>query len=172
VALTVRNGEQFEKQITTNDGQEAVVSFVRPGNATTYSGGFVIGSTASGVFQVSVSGQPNTCLYITGARLKMTRSGVPSGFNTARIHWFTSLPSGISDGANFVVASGDIERYKGYTDLDTVVDLGQSLICQSQPLSKQILLTSGSLAFAITTTTTFTPSSGTPYRMEFDYFNV
>jgi len=170
--LRVRNGEQLERQIATSDGQEASFSFVRPGTTFTYSGGVVIGSTASGVFELVTSGEPNTSLYVTGARLKMTRSGVPSGFTGARLHWFTQLPSGISDGAAFVVTSGDTAKYKGYSDLESAQDFGQTIFNQSQALNKQITLSSGSLFVAITPSTAFASASGTPYRLEVDYFMV
>lgn len=170
--LRIVNGEQLERQQTTSVGQEAIVSFARPSNTTAYSGGTVIGSTSSGVFAVAVSGEPNTSIYITNARVKMVRTNVPSGFTSLRLHWFTALPSGIADNAVFFVGSGDAGLYKGYTDLDAVVDAGNVQLCQSQPLAKQIRLSSTQICFAMTAVTTFTPSSGTPYQVEFDYFAV
>ncbi len=170
--LRVRNGEQLERQIATSDGQEAAISFVHAGTAFTYSGGVVVGSAASGVFELVTSGEPNTSLYVTGARLKMTRSGVPSGMTGARLHWFTQLPSGVTDGAAFIVTSGDTTKYKGYSDLESAQDFGQTIFSQSQSLNKQITLSSSSLFVALTPTTTFASASGTPYRIEVDYFMV
>jgi len=170
--LRVVNGEQLERQQATSLGQEAIVSFARPSNTTAYSGGMVIGSTSSGVFAVVVSGEPNTSIYITNARVKMIRTGIPSGFTSFRLHWFTALPSGNADNTVFSVGSGDASFYKGYTDLDAIVDAGNVQLCQSQPLSKQIRLSSAQVCLAITTVTAFTPSSGTPYQVEFDYFAV
>lgn len=169
--LRVRNGEQLERQLATSDGQEAIVSFVRPGTNTTYSGGIVVGSSASGVFELVTSGEANTSVYITGARLKMTRSGLPSGLTNMRLHFFNQLPSGISDGAAFSV-SGNPSAYKGYVDLESPLDLNGTVFQQSFALNKQITLSSPSLFVSMAPVTAFAASSGTPYRLEVDYFAV
>lgn len=170
--LRVRNGEQLERQLATSDGQEAIVTFARPGNTTVYSGGFVVGSSASGVFFATVSGEANTCMFVTNARVKMQRAGIPSGYSAVRLHWFNSAPSGISDGAALVVSGADVAKYKGYTDLLNTVDLGQSVVSQGAILNKQILLTTSGIWFALTPSSAFTPASGTNYQVEFDYFIV
>lgn len=170
--LRFRNGEQLERQLMTSDGQEARVVFSRPGTAFTYSGNVVVGTTASGVFEVVTSGEANMSLFITNARLKMVRSGVPSGYSSMRVHWFNEAPSGISDGAALVVSSGDSAKYKGYSDLIGAIDLGQTIVSQATLLNKQILLKSASVWLALTPSTVFAAASGTPYQVELDYFVV
>jgi len=170
--LRVRNGEQLERQLTTSDGQEARLAFNRPGTSFTYSGGIVVGTTASGVFEVVTSGEANMSLFVTNARVKMMRSGVPAGYSAMRVHWFNEAPSGISDGAALVVNSGDSAKYKGYNDLLGTMDLGQTIVSQGSLLNKQILLKSSSVWLALTPSTAFTAASGTPYQVELDYFVV
>lgn len=170
--LRIRNGEQLERQLMTSDGQEARIAFSRPGTTFTYSGNVVVGSTASGVFEVVTSGEANMSLFVTNARVKMVRSGVPSGYSAMRLHWFNAAPSGINDGSALVVSSGDSEKYKGYSDLIGVVDLGQTIVSQGALLNKQILLNSPSVWLALTPSTVFAAASGTPYQVELDYFIV
>ena len=170
--LRVRNGEQLERQLMTSDGQEAQIAFNRPGNTTAYSANQVVGSTASGVFEIVTSGEANTSLFVTNARLKMLRSGIPSGYSSMRVHWFNEAPSGLTDGAALVITSGDASKYKGYSDLFGTVDAGQMIFSQGTLLNKQILLKGSSIWAAFTPNTGFTPASGTAYRVEFDYFVV
>jgi len=170
--LRVRNGEQLERQLMTSDGQEARLLFNRPGTVFTYSGGFVVGTTASGVFEVVTSGETNMSMFITNARIKMVRSGVPSGYSAMRVHYFNEAPSGISDGTAFVVSSSDASKYKGYSDLLNTVDLGQVIVSQATLLNKQMLLRSPSVWIALTPSSAFAAASGTGYQVELDYFVV
>lgn len=146
----------------------SVVSFVRPGDTTAYAAGDVIGTSAgSALHTLSGIGPSGGYVLIQSAALFVGNTSVPAGMGAFRAHLYNSAPSGIADNAAFNLTSADQDKYMGYVDISTPLDLGSMLYAQADYPGRLVKLASGStsLVCQIETRGAYTPASGTAYEL-------
>jgi hypothetical protein len=154
----------------TVDGKayRSIVSFVRPGDTTSYTAGDVIGTSAgSAIHTLSGVGPSGGFVLVQNASLFIGNTSVPAGMGAFRLHFYSANPSGIADNAAFNVQSADVAVYMGYADLPTPQDLGSTLYTQTEYVGRQLKLASGqtSLFAELETRGAYTPASGTTYEI-------
>ena len=152
----------------------SIVSFARPGDTTTYSGGDVVGSASTAIHTFSGAGPSGGFVLVQSTSLFIGNTAVPSGMGAFRLHFYSSSPSGIADNAPFSLNSGDTASYMGFTDLSTPSDLGNVLYTQSDYVGRQLKLASGqtSIFAQLETRNAYTPASGTTYEIRLSTLEV
>ncbi len=154
----------------TVDGKayRSIVSFIRPGDTTSYTAGDVIGTSAgSAIHTLSGVGPSGGFVLVQNASLFIGNTSVPAGMGAFRLHFYSANPSGIADNAAFNVQGADVAVYMGYADLPTPQDLGSTLYTQTEYVGRQLKLASGqtSLFAELETRGAYTPASGTTYEI-------
>jgi hypothetical protein len=135
------------------------VTFTRPNNQTPYTAGDVVGASPAAMTFAGVGANGETVM-ITGAQLEIDVGSVPSGMTTFRLHLYSvTPPSALVDNAAFDLASGDRASYRGFIDFPTIADLGSTLYCEVNNLTKQIKLGTSSLFGYLATIGAFTPGA-------------
>jgi hypothetical protein len=132
----------------------------RPANTTAYLANQVFGSNSSAAMQfpniAPVGGGPIILLY---ASLFVNEASLPAGIGQARLHLYSSLPAGLSDGTAFNLPAGDRDKYLGSITLGTPADLGDTGFVEDDFLRKVVIATSSSLWAFAETLAAFTPTS-------------
>lgn len=154
----------------TVDGKayRSVISFVRPGDTTAYTAGDVVGTSAgSALHTLSGIGPSGGYVLIQSAALFIGNTSVPAGMGAFRVHLYSSAPSGIADNAAFDLTSADRDKYMGYVDISTPLDIGSTLYAQADYPGRLIKLASGStsLVCQLETRGAYTPASGSSYEL-------
>jgi hypothetical protein len=185
MAQRVVNGEQYQAVLLGGDvdgasisvdgrAYRSVVSFNRPGNASGYTAGDVVGGATSAIHTFSGVGPSGGSVLAQSASLLIGKTAVPSGMTGFRLHLFNSSPSAVADNAVFNVASGEIDAYMGYVDFPTPIDMGDVLFAQVDYIGRQLKLASGqtSIFAELETRGAYTPASGTAYQMRMSTLEV
>lgn len=169
-------GGDVEGRSITVDGTayKAVVSFARPGNASGYTAGDVVGSASSAAHQLTSVGPSGGAVLVQTVDMFIANSTVPAGMAGFRVHFFNAAPSGVVDNAVFNLSSTERSSYCGYADLSTPQDLGDTLWTQVDYVGRMIKLASGqtSLWAEIETRGAYTPASGTTYELQVGVLEV
>ena len=178
MAQKIVGGEQYEAFLlggdidgasVTVDGKayRSVVSFARPGDATPYTAGDVLGSSSSAIHTFNGVGPSGGVVLLQAVSMFINTASVPAGMGAFRVHLYRSSPSSIADNAAFDLASGDTSAYMGYADLSTPQDLGSVLYSQAEYIGRQMHLASGqtSIFAEIETRGAYTPASGTIHEI-------
>jgi len=153
----------------TVDGRAylSTISFNRPGDATAYTAGDVVGTSGSAIQTLSGIGPSNGYVIVQSVEFLINSTSVPAGMGSFRAHFYTASPTAIVDNAAFDLVSGDVSSYVGYVDLPTPQDLGSTLYTQTDYPGRLIKLASGqtSLFCEIQTINSYTPASGTLHTL-------
>lgn len=178
MAQRIVDGEQYEALLLggdiegrsiTVDGNayNPVVSFARPGNASGYTAGDVVGGASSAIHELTNAGPSGGAVLVQSIDMSIGVNAVPSGMAAFRVHFYNASPSGITDNAAFNLLAGERSAYCGYADLATPQDLGDTLWSQSDYIGRMIKLASGqtSVWAEIETRGAYTPASGTVYEL-------
>jgi hypothetical protein len=164
----IDNGDStFSEAVNvTNGGSESSVSQTRPADTTAYAIGDVVGSSNTGAPTVltftNVSVVAGSNVIITGLSLEVDVNAVPSGMGTFRLHLYDTSPTAIADNVAYNLPSADRAKYLGWLDIDTPVDLGDTLFVRMNNVNfKTKLATSSTSLYGILETRgAYTPSSG------------
>lgn len=158
----------------TVDGRaySSSVSFNRPGNASGYTAGDVIGVTSGGAAGSAIHtfasiGPSNGHVMLQSVEMFIDASTVPAGMGAFRLHLYNSSPSSIVDNAVFDLQTTDRTKYIGYADLSTPLDLGSVLYSQSDYSGRLLKIASGSTSLfgILQTVNAYTPASGTAHEI-------
>ena len=153
----------------TVDGKtyHSTVSFTRPANTTAYTAGDVIGSATSAIHTMSAAGPSGGSVLVQSMELFIGSTERPLGMGGFRVHLFSASPTAIADNAVFNLISADRPRYRGYVDLGTQQDLGDTLFAQADYIGRLVKLAaaSTSLFAEIEPRGGYTPESGTAYEL-------
>jgi hypothetical protein len=179
MAQRIVAGEQYEafliggtiegRSITVDGGSyKPVVSFVRPGNASGYTAGDVVGSASSAVHELTNAGPAGGAVLVQSVDMFIGNNAPPAGMAGFRVHFYNATPSGTADNDAFNLLAGERTSYCGYADLATPQDLGDTIWSQSDYVGRMIKLASGqtSLWTEIETRGAYTPASGTAYELQ------
>jgi hypothetical protein len=153
----------------TVDGKtyHSTVSFTRPANTTSYTAGDVIGSATSAIHTLSAAGPSGGSVLVQSMELFIGNTALPAGMGGFRVHLFSTSPTAIADNAVFNLISADRPHYRGYVDLGTPQDLGDTLFAQADYIGRLVKLAaaSTSLFAEIEPRGGHTPVSGTAYEL-------
>jgi hypothetical protein len=185
MAQRVVNGEQYQAVLLGGDvdgasisvdgrAYRSVVSFNRPGNASGYTAGDVIGGESSAIHTFSGIAPSGGSVLAQSASLLIGASTVPAGMAGFRLHLFNASPAAVADNGPFSVASGEIDAYMGYVDFPAPIDVGDVLFAQADYIGRQLKLASGqtSLFAELETRGAYTPASGTAYQIRMSTLEV
>jgi hypothetical protein len=137
----------------------ASTSFTRPNDTTAYAVGDVVGTNAATNIEFTNMGVIGEDIFITVAKLRIDVAAIPSGMGSFRLHLFNVAPTAIADNAAFNLIAADRSKYIGYIDLDTTVDLGDTLFNFISNINIQATLVSTSLFGVLETRAVYTPTS-------------
>jgi hypothetical protein len=152
--------------VTVKSGTVSVkASITRPSDTAAYTAGDIIG-TATGstaAIQFAAIGAIGKVIRITGSRLEIDVTAIPSGMTSFRLHLYSvTPPSALGDNAAWDLPSGDRSSYLGYVDLGSPVDLGSTLYIQQTGLDYDFSMGSTVNLFGyLVTNGAFTPSAST-----------
>lgn len=116
----------------------------RPANTTPYDALDVVGTDPAAVMEFANIGPAGGQILLTSSLLRIDVGTVPSGMGEQRLHLFSSAPTALIDGAAFNVIAADRARYLGFISLGSPVDVGDTVIAQSDSINKVVRLASGS----------------------------
>lgn len=139
------------------DGAITAVTITRPANVTAYGSTAVVG----GVLTIPSVGPANSPIMITGTRLELDISSVPSGMTSFTLHLYSSTPpSAYTNGSTWDLPSGDRASYIGNINIGVPVDLGSTLYVESNQINKLVKLVGGSTLYGyLVTNTGYTPAA-------------
>ena len=145
----------------------STVSFTRPANTTAYAAGDVVGSGASAIHTLSSAGPSGGSVLVQSMELFIGSTALPAGMGGFRVHLFSASPTAIADNAVFNLISADRPHYRGYVDLGTPQDLGDTLFAQADYIGRLVKLAaaSTSLFAEIEPRGGYTHESGTAYEL-------
>jgi hypothetical protein len=139
----------------------------RPNDILPYLAGDILGTStsSSAVLTFPLVGPANKVIRITGSRLEVNVTSIPSGMTSFRLHLYSSTPPSSStffDNVPWDLPSGDRSSYLGYVDLGNPIDLGSTLYVQQTGLDYDFEMGSTTSLFGyLTTTAPFTPTAST-----------
>lgn len=145
-------------------------SWNRPANTTTYDAGDVIGrtdtSTSAVIDFTPLAGSSGGDVLITSASLEIDISAVVSGMTTFNLALYASSPaSAYVDGNTWDLPSGDRSAFIGIFSLGTPVDLGSTLYVGTDSINKQVTLSGTHIYAYLITVGTWTPASGSTFKV-------
>jgi hypothetical protein len=169
---TLTNGQGAALQVDASGRQIVVVdpasstgkyfrhSAARPANDTDYAVGDVVG----GVMEFTTLGLAGKMSRITGSRLEIDVTAVPTIIAGAwgfRLQLYgVTPPSALADNAVWDLPDGDRTAYLGYVDMGAPVDVGSTLYVQQTGLDVDVLFTGTSLFGYLITNAAYKPTSG------------
>jgi hypothetical protein len=153
----------------TVDGKtyHSTVSFTRPANTTAYTAGDVIGGATSAIHTLSAAGPSGGFILLQSMELFIGNTSPPVGMSGFRVHLYSTSPTAAADNDAFNLIAADRPRYRGYVDLGTPQDLGNTLFVQADYSGRLVKLAaaSTSLFVEIESRGGYTPESGTAYEL-------
>ena len=137
----------------------------RPNNATPYTALDVVGSDpAANMTFASIGPAAGGKVVITYASLRIDVAAVPAGMTQFRLHLYNAAPAAITDNLAFNLPSGDRDKYLGYIEIPTPLDLGDTLFNGTEdgyyPVRKEVVVPSGGTLYGILQTVgAYTPTA-------------
>jgi hypothetical protein len=154
--------------VTVKSGTVKVTaSTTRPAeHATAYTAGDVLGvalDTTTSAITFTGIGPIGKVIRITGTRLEIDVTAIPTGMTSFRLHLYNATPATVYyDNAAWDLPDNDRAKYLGYVDLGTPVDLGSTLYVQQTGLDYDFLMGASANLFGyLVTNGGFTPSDST-----------
>lgn len=153
------SGNMFK---VTSNGTTVSSSTTRPNDTTAYTALDVVGtSPVTNIEFANVTGVAGSSVIVTGVALRIDVNAVPSGMTGFRLHLYDSEPTAIADNSAFNLPSGDRSKYIGYIDIDTPIDMGDTLYIENLNVNKQVKTVTTSIYGILQTMGAFTPSAQT-----------
>lgn len=151
-------------------GYSARVQVTRPSNTTTYGAMDVVGITGGGTACIEFTNMGPAGggeVMITSARFQRNANALISGETGYLLYLFNvTQPGAQADNAVFDIAAGDQASYLGVIDLGTPVDVGSTLVVDTDGINKQVKLASTSLFGVLVTKTGYQPVSAAVHVVE------
>lgn len=146
-----------------SQGHLETVTITRPNDTTAYTAGDALGDTnGSAILEfANMARVAGGNIMITSASMKVYLSNPPNGMAGLRLHLYSSSPTAIADNAAWDLVVNDRDKYLGYVQLSTPVDLGSTLFAEANSINKHIQLTGTSLFVIPVLDAGFTPSAST-----------
>lgn len=151
-------------------GFGASVSFTRTADTNAYAANDVIGSATGSTAALTFTPMSPAAggeVMLTSAQLEIDAAAVPSGMTSFQLALYSvTPPSAYGDNAAWDLASGDRASFLGLINIGTPVDIGSTLVINTDVINKQItVLATASLFGYLITNGGFTPASGTTYKI-------
>jgi hypothetical protein len=109
-----------------------IAAFVRPGNATPYDVGGVVGSADGAVHRLPSIGQAGAHYEIQSVQISMSGTALPSGMGGGfRVHFYTAKPAAAADASTYANAVFDRRIYVGYIDVSTLELIGGGFLTKT-----------------------------------------
>lgn len=135
-------------------GYSSSASFTRPNTTPTLSALDVVGtSPAANLTFSDIGPAAGGKVVIVYAALRIDVAAVAAGMTQFRLHLYSSAPTAIADDAAYNLPSADRDKYLGYIELPTPVDLGDTIFAGTEegyyPVRKEITVPSGGAIYGI-----------------------
>ena len=149
----MRTTEILEKVYDSNSktlkikssAKSSSVSKTRPNNTTPYTALDVVGTdAATNIEFTNVASVAGASIIINRVGLRIDVASIPSGMSGFRLHLYSSAPTAIADNAAYNLPSGDRAKYLGYIDIDTPIDMGDTLYVEMKNVGLNCTLGNGS----------------------------
>lgn len=137
----------YERNAGINNGGSVAISAssTRPDNTDAYIAGDVVGtSPATNISFSGVSSVAGGSVVLQSISLRIDVAAIPAGMSTFRLHLYNADPTAIADSAAYNLPSGDRTKYLGFIEVDTPIDLGDTLWVQKDNIGMLINLATGS----------------------------
>lgn len=138
-------------------------SITRPNDTNAYADLDVLSNstTEPTVITFANVGPSGGNIIINSVFMRCDVNVLPSGMSTFRLHLYNAAPTAINDNAAYNLPSADRSKYLGWVDIPKPTDIGDTLWSQTNGLSMQIKLATGSTALygILQTMTAYTPSA-------------
>lgn len=159
----------------TGVGYTSGFTQTRPNNTTAYTALDVVGEDPAenmefGGIGPEAEGAVNGKVLITHVALRMDRNSVPAGMTQFRLHLFNGSPTAIADNAAFNLIEADRDKYQGYIEIPTPLDLGDTIYNDTEggyyPVRKEVSVNSiGNLYGVLQTVGAYTPAASTSFNI-------
>lgn len=144
----------------TGKAKTSSVSKTRPNNTTAYTAGDVVGTDAATNMEfTNVASVAGASIIINRVGLRVDVNAVPSGMGAFRLHLYNAAPTAIADNAAYNLPSGDRAKYLGYIDIDTPIDLGDTLYVEMKNVGFNCTLVTTSIFGILQTIGAYTPTA-------------
>jgi len=150
--------------VTVKSGTvQSYQSAARPADNAPYLAGDIIGTATGSTAAITFAllGNIGKVIRITGTRLEIDVTAIPSGMTSFRLHLYNiTPPSVLGDNAPWDLPSDDRASYLGYVDLGAPVDVGSTLYVQQTGLDYDFLMGASTSLFGyLVTNGAYTPTS-------------
>ncbi len=155
--------------VVTGLGYTASFTQTRPDNATPYTGGDVVGEDPGENLEFAGIGPESFTAFgakiiITRVKLRIDVNAVPAGMTQFRLHLYDSGPTVIADNAPYNLPAADRDKYLGYIELATPIDLGDTIYSGTEDANYPVRFetrvnTLGNLYGILQTVGGYTPSA-------------
>lgn len=145
-------------------GFVSAVDTTRPADTTAYTALDVLGeSPAANLVFTDVGSVAGGHVIIMDVSFRQDVDAIPSGQDGFRLHLFDAAPTAIADNAAFNLIAADRTKYLGSIDLESSLDLGDTLWSRSNNINFKCKLASASTTLygVLQTIAGFTPSAST-----------
>ena len=143
----------------SNVGKAVSASTTRPNNNTPYTALSVVSTEAGAVMEFAGVGEVSDTVAILTAKMRIDVVSIPAGMAGFRLHLYNAAPTAIANNAAYNLPSGDRDKYLGYVQLNTVLDLGDTLWVQSESVNLAVKLAGTALYGILQTLGAFTPTA-------------
>ncbi len=172
--LDVNGSEVSETNPLPTQGQgfSSSANFTRPNNATPLTALDVVGTDPATNLSFADAGPAaGGKVVITYASLRIDVAAVAAGITQFRLHLYNAAPTAIADNAAFNLPSADRDKYLGYIELPTPVDLGDTIFSGTEegyyPVRKEIVVPSGGVLYGLLQTVgAYTPTAQSVYTIK------
>lgn len=122
------------------------VTFVRPDDSNAYTALDVISNSATAASNLEFQniGTSGGYIEIKSITFLCSGSAVPGTLGVLRLHLYDENPTVINDNAAYNLPVGDRNKYLGYVDFPTPIDLGDTIWSNADEINKVIKLKSNS----------------------------
>lgn len=158
-----------------SNGFLSSVSQTRPNNTTAYTALDIIGeSPATNMIFSNVAKTKGANIIINRVELRVDVAAIPSGMGGFRLHLYNAAPTAIADNATYNLPSGDRAKYLGFIDIDTPIDMGDTLYVDMKGVNFQSKLAeeSTSIYGILQTINGYTPTASVVKTVKLNVLEV
>jgi hypothetical protein len=137
----------------------------RPNNTTPYTALDVVGTDpATNMTFAGIGPAAGGKVIITHASLRVDVASVPAGMTQFRLHLLNAAPTAITDNMAFNLIAADRDKYLGFIEIPTPLDLGDTLFNGTEegyyPVRKEVVVPVGGTLYGVLQTVGgFTPTA-------------
>ncbi len=123
----------------------SAATFTRPNDTNAYTALDVVADSTSSpsVLEFDGIGATGGHIMLSDVTFLCTGNAVPPTLGVLRLHLYNIAPTAIADNAAYNLPVADRDKYVGYVDIPTPVDLGDTIWSQAKEINKTIKLASG-----------------------------